>query len=183
MKKAILFSYGSFAVLTSYGERLRLRGADTMVVDIPLPHGGQRTARPVSIASRNWMEIQRCFFDSLLGRESVSLGDHPRGRGKRSGNPIEAGLNRHGNRYFLSQVWTAGSSAERQTPDIATRKEMPQWLATRRKAKLRWLPPVNRQGRDLTPTQWHSSDPEPEPQLRLPLYFRTYFFRAARRAL
>jgi len=53
--------------------------------------GWQRYASGREYRVQNWMEIQRCF-DSLLGRESVGLGDHPRGGGKGAAIRIEAGL-------------------------------------------------------------------------------------------
>jgi hypothetical protein len=45
-------------------------------------------------------------------------------------------FNRYGNRYFLSQVWTAGSIRGRQLPISPREKEMPQLARNETKAEV-----------------------------------------------
>src|SRR6266403_1508038 len=58
------------------------------------------------------------------------------------------------------------------------KKKCRNWLRTRRKAKLRWLPACPPSGRDMTPTPMAiQRTGSRSPQLRLPLYFSQQFFQ------
>src|SRR5712691_4511641 len=71
-------------------------------------------------------------------------------------------------------------SAEDNSRYRREQKKCRSWLATRRKAKLRWLPACPPSGRDMTPAPVAiQRTGSRSPQLRLPLYFSHLFFQAA----
>jgi len=87
------FLMAGLLVLTSMAATQVARAQDTMVVDIPFAFGGWNATLPAGeyrVQKLDWKFSGA--FDSLLGRESVGLGDHPRGGGKGAAIRIEAGL-------------------------------------------------------------------------------------------
>jgi len=126
MKKQSFLMAG-LLVLSSMAATQVARAQESMVVDIPfafvagnatLPAGEYRVQK---LDENSAVLLIHCWdaSASALVITNAAQAKEPQAESKLV-------FNRYGNRYFLSQVWTAGSIRGRQLPISPREKEMPQ---------------------------------------------------------
>jgi len=133
MKKALLRMTGILALAFMAAPQIA-RAQDPLLVNIPFEFTAGRMALPAGE-----YRVEKWTTDSvtlLIQRTDLSAGTFVQS------NPTVANakqmqsklvFHRYGNRYFLSQVWVAGSSRGRELPKSAREKE--QALAARNESQ------------------------------------------------
>jgi hypothetical protein len=136
MKKQSFLMAG-LLVLSSMAATQVARAQESMVVDIPfafvagnatLPAGEYRVQK----LDRNSAVLLIHCWDA---NASALVITHA-AQAKEPQSESKLVFNRYGNRYFLSQVWTAGSIRGRQLPISPREKEMPQLASNETKGEV-----------------------------------------------
>ena len=126
MKKQSFLMAGVL-VLSSLAATQVARAQDAMVVDIPFAFTAGNATLPageyrVQKLDRNSAVLLVHCWDAKASALVITNA----AQAKETQTESKLVFNRYGNRYFLSQVWNAGSIRGRQLPISPREKEMPQ---------------------------------------------------------
>ena len=136
MKKQSFLMAGVL-VLSSMAATQVARAQETMVVDIPFAFTAGNATLPageyrVQKMDRNSAVLLVHCWDAKASALVITNA----AQAKETQTESKLVFNRYGNRYFLSQVWTAGSIRGRQLPVSPREKEMPQLARNETKTEI-----------------------------------------------
>src|SRR5882762_1863658 len=141
------------------------RAQDAMVVDIPFAFTAGNATLPageyrVQKLDRNSAVLLIHCWDAKASALVITNA----AQAKETQTESKLVFNRYGNRYFLSQVWNAGSIRGRQLPISPREKEMPQLTGNETKTEITLVARLSpaRPSRDLIPNG-NLADRKPEP--------------------
>jgi hypothetical protein len=136
MKKQSFLMAGVL-VLSSLAATQVARAQDAMVVDIPFAFTAGNATLPageyrVQKMDRNSAVLLIHCWDARASALVITNA----AQAKETQTESKLVFNRYGNRYFLSQVWNAGSIRGRQLPISPREKEMPQLARNETKTEI-----------------------------------------------
>ena len=136
MKKQSFLMAGVL-MLSSMAVTQVARAQDAMVVDIPFAFTAGNATLPageyrVQKLDRNSAVLLIHYWDAKASALVITNA----AEAKESQTESKLVFNRYGNRYFLSQVWNAGSIRGRQLPISPREKEMPQLARNETKTEI-----------------------------------------------
>ena len=136
MKKQSILLAGLLALLSMVATQVA-RAQETMVVNIPFAF----TAGNVTLPAGEY-RVQKLEQNSAVllihcwdaGASTMVITNAAQAKETQTESKLV--FNRYGNRYFLSQVWNAGSIRGRQLPISPREKEMPQLARNETKTQI-----------------------------------------------
>src|SRR5882762_4237767 len=136
MKKQSFLMAGVL-VLSSMAATQVARAQKTMVVDIPFAFTAGSATLPAGEYRVQKMDLNSAvLLIHCWDARASALVITNAAEAKEPQTESKLVFNRYGNRYFLSQVWTAGSIRGRQLPISPREKEMPQLAQNQMKGEV-----------------------------------------------